>query len=220
MSTPPLNQAKLWQLISPTLPIGAFHYSQGLEQAVERGWISDRTDAMNWVSGLLHHTIVRIDLPIIHRAHRAWSRRDITALRYWDDVCRSHRETRELRDEEEAMGSALMRLAAELDQSTPTSPPGYVVAFSVFAVNAGLSAFDALSGYAWAWCENQVAGAIKLIPLGHTEGQLVLRDLIELIPIAVGEALQCSDEDVGNSAPGLALVSMWHETQYSRIFRS
>ena len=95
-----------------------------------------------------------------------------------------------------------------------------MVAFSVFAVNAEISETDALSGYAWAWCENQVVSATKLIPLGHTEGQLVLRDLIEQIPIAVDEALECSDEDIGNSAPGLALASMWHETQYSRIFRS
>ena len=217
---PPYNQAKLWQLISPMLPIGAYHYSQGLEQAVERGWIRDRAEAVKWISELLHHTIAHIDLPIIHRAHRFWSSNDIPSLQYWDEVCRSHRETRELRDEEDAMGRALMRLATELNQPIPTWRPGYVVAFSVFAVNAEISETDALSGYAWAWCENQVVSATKLIPLGHTEGQLVLRDLIEQIPIAVDEALECSDEDIGNSAPGLALASMWHETQYSRIFRS
>ncbi len=217
---PPHNHAKLWQLISPMLPIGAYQYSQGLEHAVQCGWIGDRTDAMKWISELLHHTIAHIDLPIIHRAHRAWSSKDTADLRYWDDVCRSHRETRELRDEEDAMGMALMRLAAELDQPIPKCRPGYVVAFSVFAVNAGISGLDALSGYAWAWCENQVLSATKLIPLGHTEGQLVLRDLIEHIPMAVDEALECSDEDIGNSAPGLTLASMWHETQHSRIFRS
>ncbi len=217
---PPHNQAKLWQLISPMLPIGAYHYSQGLEQAVQRGWIRDRADAVNWISELLHHAIAHIDLPIIHRAHRFWSAKDAVGLQYWDEICRSHRETRELRDEEDAMGMALMRLAAELNQPIPAWRPGYVVAFSVVAVNAEVSEMDALSGYAWAWCENQVLSVTKLIPLGHTEGQLVLRDLIEQIPTAVDNALECSDEDIGNSAPGLALASMGHETQYSRIFRS
>jgi urease accessory protein len=130
------------------LPIGAYQYSQGLEHAVQCGWIGDRTDALKWISELLHHTISHIDLPIIHRAHRAWSSKDTADLRYWDDVCRSHRETRELRDEEDAMGIALMRLAAELDQPIPKWRPGYVVAFSVFAVNAGITGLDALKAIA------------------------------------------------------------------------
>lgn len=217
---PPHNQAKLWQLISPALPIGAYHYSQGLEQAVQRKWIRDRTDAAKWISELLHHSIAYIDLPIIYRAHGCWNSRDSAGLRSWDDVCRSYRETSEMRDEEEAMGRALMRLAKEFDQPIPSWRPGYVVAFSIFAANAGVSGMDALSGYAWTWCENQVLSATKLIPLGHTEGQRVVRDLIEQIPIAVESALACADDDIGNSAPGLTLASMWHETQYSRVFRS
>ena len=118
------------------------------------------------------------------------------------------------------MGLALVRLAKELGQPIPNWQPGYVTAFSVFAANLGVFGMDALSGYAWAWCENQVLSATKLIPLGHTEGQRVVRDLIEQIPIAVESALACADDDIGNSAPGLTLASMWHETQYSRVFRS
>ena len=93
------NQAKLWQLISPALPIGAYHYSQGLEQAVQRKWIRDRTDAAKWISERRHHSVAYIDLPIIYRAHRCWNARDLAGLRSWDDVWRSYRETSEMRDE-------------------------------------------------------------------------------------------------------------------------
>ena len=61
-----------------------------------------------------------------------------------------------MRDEEEAMGLALVRLAKELGQPIPNWQPGYVTAFSVFAANLGVFGMDTLSGYAWAWCENQV----------------------------------------------------------------
>ncbi len=40
-ATAPLSRLRLMQLISPTLPIGAFTYSQGLEWAVEAGWVHD-----------------------------------------------------------------------------------------------------------------------------------------------------------------------------------
>lgn len=36
-----LALARLLHLVSPSLPIGAFTYSQGLEWAVENGWVRD-----------------------------------------------------------------------------------------------------------------------------------------------------------------------------------
>ena len=36
-----LAELKLYQLISPSLPVGGFTYSQGLEWAIEKGWVTD-----------------------------------------------------------------------------------------------------------------------------------------------------------------------------------
>ena len=43
---------------------------------------------------------------------------------------------------------------------------------------------------------------------------------IAAIPACVEHALDVEDDDIGNVAPALALGSAWHETQYSRLFRS
>ncbi|SPZ04447.1 urease accessory protein [Proteus mirabilis] len=34
-----LADLRLYQLVSPSLPVGAFTYSQGLEWAIEKGWV-------------------------------------------------------------------------------------------------------------------------------------------------------------------------------------
>ena len=79
---------------------------------------------------------------------------------------------------------------------------------------------SAAAGYAWAWCENQVAAAIKLVPLGQTAGQRLLSTLIESIKDIPQNAMRLRDDQVGAGLPGLAIASALHETQYSRLFRS
>jgi urease accessory protein len=58
------------------------------------------------------------------------------------------------------------------------------------------------------------------VPLGQTDGQRILLGLGERISALIPKILAMKDEDVGNFAPGLALLSSRHETQYSRLFRS
>ena len=221
MNTTPLaEQARLWQLISPTLPVGAFHYSQGLEAAVNRGWVQDEATARAWIGGLLRHTIASVDLPILVRVHTAWRQQDSERLFRWDQTCRACRETRELREEDDNMGFALRRLAAGLEDPVPDGRVGFVTAFAVVAANWKLSARDAAAGYAWSWCENQVASAVKLVPLGQTAGQRMLRAFGSALPGIVESALTCRDDEIGRGAPGLAIASSGHETQYSKLFRS
>jgi urease accessory protein len=81
-------------------------------------------------------------------------------------------------------------------------------------------AADALHAYLYAWLENQVLAAVKCIPLGQTDGQRMLLDLAGSIPTIAARARAMADDDLANFAPGLAMLSARHETQYSRIFRS
>jgi urease accessory protein len=57
--TPPLGRLRLMQLVSPSLPIGAFTYSQGLEWAVEAGWVRDTGSLEDWLAGLIDDTLTR-----------------------------------------------------------------------------------------------------------------------------------------------------------------
>jgi len=90
-----------------------------------------------------------------------------------------------------------------------------------FAVAAWrIDAREALAAYLFAWIENQVLAAVKTVPLGQTEGQRMLLELGQRIAPAVESAAALGDDDLSNLAPGVALLSARHETQYSRIFRS
>lgn len=211
---------RLWQLISPTLPIGTYSYSQGLERAVAHGWITDAAAAQTWIADLLAHALGHVDLPILSRLQTSLARHDSVAFYDWDKTLLAYRETRELRDQERAVGAALSRLLSELDIATPQDSLTYVGAYAVAANAWEIDPSDACRGYAWAWCENLVAAAIKLVPLGHSAGQRILLSLGNEIEDVVASAQRLDDLNIGSSAYGLAIASAQHETQYCRLFRS
>ena len=217
----PTEQFRLWQLISPLSPVGAYHHSQGLEQAIGTGWVRDEHTALAWIRDLLRRSIANLDLPVVARAAIAWRAGDVAALLRWDALCRACRETSELRAEERNMGAALMALMGELGERLPDGHRlGYAAAFGVAAANASLGARDTLAGFAWAWCENQVACAVKLNPLGHSAGQRMLRELGTSLDPVVEHALAVADDEIGLASPGLAIASAQHETRHTRLYRS
>lgn len=221
----PLPRLRLWQLISPALPVGAYAYSQGLEYAVEAGWVDDEASAGDWIEGLLSHSLAGLDVPVFARLYCAWDGGDGETADYWNRFLLAAREAAELRDEDVHLGAALLRLLADLGIDAPaewcaTEPVSFAASFSLAAARWQVPLVEALEGYLWAWCENQVAAAIKLIPLGQTAGQRLLSRLLLPIATAARQGLALGDDDIGALAPGLAMASALHEQQYTRLFRS
>lgn len=212
----------LWQLISPALPIGAYSYSGGLEYAIESGWVRTREDVENWVGTQLREVQARLDVPVFTRVYDACAAGDQTAMQHWNAVLRASRESAELQAEDLHLGNALLRLLADLDipVTVREARPTFALAFALAATHWGVDRRAAAEGYLWAWCENQVAAAIKLVPLGQTDGQRLLLGFIQDIGAAVDVGLGLTDDEIGASAPGVALASALHETQYTRLFRS
>jgi urease accessory protein len=216
---------RLWQLISPALPVGAFAYSQGLEYAVEEGWVTNEDSAAQWINGLINHSLSALDIPILARLCKGWSTGDMEKLIYWNQYLQASRESRELLAEDRQIGNALKQLL--LDLQIPyaklwpvTEDASFATMFALAASHWRIPASESCQGYLWSWSENQVAAAIKLIPLGQTAGQRILSKVIEELPGAVERGLKLSDDEIGMAAHGLGIASALHETQYTRLFRS
>jgi urease accessory protein len=222
-----LRLVRLLQLASPALPIGGYSYSQGLESAVEQGVVRDAASAQRWIGDLLAHVVTCGDAAVLWRLTLA-AGSDWPAFAQWNAWFRATRETAELRAETEQMGGSLVKLLADLDlfdaaareAATRAAPVTLPAAFALAARGFALGGESALAAYVWSWLENQVLAAIKLLPLGQVAGQKLLVALGARIPAAIAAATALTAADVASFAPGLALASARHETQYSRIFRS
>jgi urease accessory protein len=209
-----MNLSKLLQLASPALPVGAYSYSGGLEAAIEAGVVKDAASAERWIGDVLEFSIARMEAPML-LAFFSGNFSEINS-----DLLAS-RETAELRAETVQMGYSLSRLLKDLGVGeVPVEEPSFPAAFAFAAAHWKIEPEAALQAYLWAWVENQVMAAVKAVPLGQTDGQKMLISLGELLLSVTEKAKNLQDEELGNFAPGLAMLSSQHETQYSRLFRS
>jgi len=216
---------RLMHLVSPSLPVGAFTYSQGIEWGVEAGWIRTAADLEAWLRDQLCNAVSVVDLPILMRLGTAVRESDLEAMDRWIDRLLAARETAELRAEEASRGRALADLLAawELPGAIPWRPVlarSQAAGFAFAAVAWGIQPREAALGYAWGWLENLVLAGIKLVPLGQTQGQQALARLLRAVPPLVECALTMEEDAIGAACPALAIASSAHETQYTRLFRS
>ena len=223
-NTESLTQFRLWQLISPSLPIGGYAYSQGLEYAVETGWVTNEKEMYDWVTGIVSHMHQQLDVPVLARLYKAWSEEDIENVEYWNAFLLASRESSEFFLEDVQMGRALTVLLKDLDCNKSSlldsDELALATVLSAASVEWKIPIEMLAQAYIWMWIENQVSAAIKLVPLGQTAGQRILFSSAENLTKVVEQALQVEDEDIGQSAMALAIASGCHEDQYTRIFRS
>jgi urease accessory protein len=212
-------------LASQTLPVGGFTYSQGVEWAVEAGWIRGAEDLESWLGDQLHNSMAMLDLPLLKRMYDGSRGRDRDAMTRWVDLLLAGRETSELRSEEANRGRALADLLiawglANAPGWKPVLVRSQAAGFAFAAAAWDIPVRQAALGYAWGWLENLTLAAVKIVPLGQTQGQQILARLGGEIPDAVQTALGLEDEQIGASSPALAIASGAHEIQYTRLFRS
>lgn len=224
MRTASAHLLRILHLSSPALPIGAFHFSQGLEYAIEVGWVKDEPTALEWISGVARYAIGTLDLPLLSRMHRAARLAETEELQRWGRLLLAARETEELRAEDRHMGSALARILRELGapilSPNPRAQPGYAEMFAFACAHWNIVESEALQAYAWTWAENQVLAAVKLVPLGQSAGQRMLHSLVPLLEEIATQAVEIDDDDMGACALMQGLASARHETQYTRLFKS
>ena len=206
----------LAQWLSPSFPIGAFSYSHGLEWSVENGDVHDPDSLFAWLSAITEHGAGRNDLLLLAAAHRA---QDAAELAEIDTLARALAPSKERLLETVQQGDAFVRTVNDVwsrDLPGLTLPVAVGAAAQAQRLPIDLTAQMFLQ----AFVSSLVSAAIRLIPIGQTDGQTCIAALAPLCRRTAERALQQSLDDLGASCFLSDIASMKHETQYSRLFRS
>jgi len=221
-----MNAASLLHLLqfaSPALPIGGYSYSQGLEAAIEEGRVHDAITAHAWLVRYLDEVLACWDAPLLWRLLRAFAARDAAAIDTWSACFLASRDTAELRAETVQMGYSLTRLIADLgvaDVGLLGDEVSLPAAYACAVDALGIPHEEALLAMLFSWAENQVLVCVKSVPLGQVAGQRLLLSLRPDIERAAVTARTLPDADLSNWSPGLSMLSMRHEVQHGRLYRS
>jgi len=218
---------RLLAWFSPSYPIGAFSYSHGIEYAVETGRIKTAAQVSDWIGHILRHGAGWVDAVLLKEAHAAAD--DATKLDELCDLGAAWRGTAEMALESNQQGGSFVTVTRaawghpSLDAFAKLREDKLVplcIAVGVSAAAHKLDPAAVLGAYLHAFAANLVSAAVRLIPLGQTDGQRALNALMPVVDSVVPCALACPLEDCGTAAPMIDLTSMLHETQYTRLFRS
>ncbi|MBR9844233.1 MAG: urease accessory protein UreF [Rhodobacteraceae bacterium] len=214
MSTDPLLTLMQW--LSPAYPVGAFSYSHGLEAMVLDGTVHDAASFRDWLTDVLTHGAGRNDVILLAAA---WHSDDAETLREIDDLARALTPSAERLLETDQQGAAFATTtAAVFSHDLPALT--YPVAVGRAAALETLPLADTARLFLHAFAANLTSAAIRLVPLGQTEGQQVLHALTPLCRDIADTAIDLTLDDIGSASFATDIASMTHETQYSRLFRS
>jgi urease accessory protein len=219
---------RLLQICSPSLPVGAYSYSQGLEAAMAQGLVHDEASARHWIVDMLEDVVARFEAPMCWRLMQAFSTVDAATIHVLNATFLAARDTAEFRAETVQMGYSLSKLLQELTperkditQIISSLPEvAFPTAFAAASAALIIPSDEALIGLLFSWAENQVIACVKSVPLGQVSGQRLLLSLEPALEAAALAARRLNDDELSNWSPGLSLLSMQHEVQYSRLYRS
>ncbi|MEL7380064.1 MAG: urease accessory UreF family protein [Pseudomonadota bacterium] len=206
----------LAQWFSPAYPVGAFHFSHGLEAVISSGYVIDAKSLKTWIESLLLHGSGRNDALFLAAAYHA---ADFSALSDVDSRARAFAGTFERRQEAQLLGAAFGRMTGALidrDLSDLTFPVAVGRAVRLVDLPLRLS----IAMYLQSFAANLVSVGQRLIPIGQTEGQAIVRDLAPRYGAIAAACLDGNLDDIGGFTVAAEIASMQHETLYSRVFRT
>lgn len=227
---PGLYRLLAW--LSPAFPIGAFSYSHGLEYAVEAGLVADRAGLAEWIEALIGFGAGQADAVLLARAFEAAAEPDPAGFAAIAELAATLQPTAEIARESTMQGAAFL---AAVRAAWPDPALGPLVeawpgawALPVAVAAAAASApppvrppLPALAAaYLQAYAANAVSAGVRLVPLGQTDGQIVIAGLEQATRAAAARALATPLDRMGTATPMIDWASMAHETQYTRLFRS
>jgi urease accessory protein len=205
----------LTQWLSPAYPVGGFAYSHGLEWAIESGSVASAAETGEWIADVIQHGSGRTDCIFLAAAHAG----SADAIAEIDRMARAFCPSSERLMEARLLGEAFSTVTAEV-WSVDLPSLTYPVALGYAAELNGLPLPLTAQMYLQAFMSNLVACAMRLVPLGQTEGQRLIRDLTPLCQHVAMDALDATLDDLTSTAFLSDIASMKHETQYSRMFRT
>ena len=219
-------------LFSPAFPIGAFSYSHGIEAAIAARDVVDAATAHDWIETILLGGSGRNDAILMANAYNAAS---LHATKGGDLPSGRHAEIEAINElafalssgaeraqESRELGVNFTRITEQIYQlDIGLSPPlAYPVAAGLAARHLGCDLQLSLSLFLQSFIGNLISVAVRAVPLGQSDGQIILARLMPIVAALADEAATTSLDDIGGYATLAEHASILHETLETRIYRT
>ncbi len=221
----------LLHLSDPTLPIGGYAHSNGLETYVQLGLVHDVASAETFARNMLKNNIRYNDAAFVCLAYEETSGKNLQEILKLDEECAALKAPKEIRQASQKLGIRLIKIfrrqedfplaqAYENAINNKEAEGNYCIAFGMYASLLQIPLHEALYAYYYSASVGMVTNSVKLIPLGQLDGQDIIFRLQPLIKDLVQSTIQLDRDLVGVCNIGFDIRCMQHENLYSRMYMS
>jgi urease accessory protein len=228
MNTALLN---LLQLSDPTLPIGGFSHSAGLETYVQQGIVNDAASAKAFVTEMLTQNLQYTDAALMSLSYDAALADDIEQILALDTECNAVKLPKEIRLASQKLGTRLLKIfqgycdSELLNQykqaiDSKETHGHYCIAFGIISAIQNIQKGEALTGFYYNAAMGMITNSVKLIPLGQQDGQKLLFAIKPLIGELAEKSMHPDKALIGLCCTGFDIRCMQHEDLYSRLYMS
>jgi urease accessory protein len=216
------SRIALLQAFDPLFPTGAYTMSGGMETYTQKGLVQDKAALVSYLKAQLY-ILPYGDLGVCAKTAQG---EDFILM---DNLCAAMKQPCEIRTGSEKLCTRFLKaqetlcdyplLAAYRQAIKQEKCKGhYPVAVGLFIRDLNADITDALELYCYSLLSQTVNHAVKLIPLGQSDGQAALFETLRLIPGAAQKAMAAAIDDLGVSGCGFDLRAMQHETLRGRLY--
>jgi urease accessory protein len=221
----------LLQLSDPTLPIGGFSHSSGLETYVQMGLVNNAATAKAFVTEMLSQNLRYTDAAFVSLAYDAALANDFETLLALDAECNAVKLPKEMRQASQKLGTRLLKIFVDYCDSdilnqfkkaidSKIADGHYCIAFGIIAAIQYIEKQEALTGFYYNAAMGMITNSVKMIPLGQQDGQKLLFEIKPLIQELVEQTIHPDKNMIGFCCTGFDIRCMQHEDLYSRLYMS
>ncbi|ODS83467.1 MAG: urease accessory protein UreF [Cytophagaceae bacterium SCN 52-12] len=220
----------LLHLSDPTLPIGGYTHSNGLETYVQERVVKDPSTVAAFARHMLAYNLKYNDGIFMRLAYEAASAGDPERLTLLDQECSALKCAREIREASQKLGVRLHKIFCRRNASglIDSFAAGignevegyYCIVFGAYAQHLGIPLRDALFAFYYNASVGMVTNGVKLVPLGQLDGQDIMFDLQPLLRQLTEETMTLDPALRGICNVAFDIRCMQHERLYSRLYMS
>ena len=179
-------------MTSPSLPVGGFCYSEGLESYLKIKKLEETNDIKELIKNELKIGQIRIEarclieffdifVELSDAKNTENNKQRLLSLDKW---LTSFRDSVEIREQQTQMAKSLFELSKEFGFKylyETNKNISWALAWSWVCFSFEINKLEMIENFIYAWTANQLSAAVRLIPMGSIKAQTFQLELLDLI---------------------------------------
>lgn len=226
-----LNVLRVMQLCDSNFPVGSFNHSYGMETYLRDDRIKNTESFRYWIKAFFRNQFIYSDGLAIKFLYEYLDKKETKKILELDRNITVQCMAYETRNGNKLVAKRMLQLFLDLyevknlekyEKHIKTGKafghPAIVFGMLMYELNIGCE--EAIHYYMYSTASTLIQNAVRTIPLGQKDGQILLKEASESF-IELGEIIKTLDKDMfGANVPGIELAQIQHETLIFRLFMS